>query len=54
MWRIPGYHDEPLKGSLSDMRSIRLGKGWRAYYRVVREQIEFVSVERVDHHEYGK
>lgn len=52
--KIPGYHDEPLSGELAGMRSIRLGKGWRAYYRTGKEQIEFVSVERIDKHEYGK
>jgi proteic killer suppression protein len=52
--KIPGYHDEPLQGALSGVRSIRLGKGWRAYYRIERDQVEFVSVERVDKHEYGK
>lgn len=52
--KIPGYHDEPLSGKLEGMRSIRLGKGWRAYYRTGKDQIEFVLVERVDKHEYGK
>lgn len=52
--KIPGYHDESLQGALSGFRSIRLGKGWRACYRIERDQVEFVSVERVDKHEYGK
>ena len=52
--KIPGYHDEPLNGALAGSRSIRLGKGWRAYYRIEKDQIEFVLVERVDKHEYGK
>ncbi len=52
--KIPGYHDEPLAGNLAGMRSIRLGRGWRAYYRIERAQIEFILVERVDKHEYGK
>ena len=52
--KIPGYHDEPLSGGLAGTRSIRLGKGWRAYYRILKDQIEFVSIERIDKHEYGK
>ncbi len=46
------YHDEPLHGRLEGLRSIRLTLGWRAYYKVIHEQIEFVRVERVDKHEY--
>ncbi|MBI2606101.1 MAG: hypothetical protein HYW49_08480 [Deltaproteobacteria bacterium] len=52
--KIPGYHDEPLSGDLIGQRSIRLGKGWRAYYRIGKDHVEFVSVERIDRHEYGK
>ena len=50
--KIPGYHDEPLRGRLDAFRSIRLSKGYRAYYRVMRNEIEFVRVERVDKHVY--
>ncbi len=50
--KIPGYHDEPLKGALKGQRSIRLSKGYRAYYRIVRGRVEFISVERVDKHVY--
>jgi toxin HigB-1 len=50
--KTPGYHDEPLKGKLRGMRSIRLSKGWRAYYVVEEEEIQFVLVLRVDKHEY--
>jgi proteic killer suppression protein len=52
--RIPGYHDEPLKGKLAGVRSIRLGKGWRAYYQVKESERIVVWVERIDKHEYGK
>lgn len=31
--KIPGYHDEPLKGVLKGQRSIRLSKGYRACER---------------------
>jgi len=50
--KISGYHDEPLKGALKGRRSIRLSKGYRAYYRVVKDVVEFVRVERLDKHVY--
>ena len=37
---------------MKGFRSIRLSRGYRAYYRVLKESIEFVFVERVDKHEY--
>lgn len=30
--KIPGYHDEPLKGDRKGQRSIRLSKSYRAIY----------------------
>ena len=33
--KIQGYHDEPLRGELRGLRSVRLSKAYRAYYRVV-------------------
>ena len=50
--KIPGYHDEPLKGKLTGTRSIRLCRSYRAYYKIVNDRIEFVLVEGVDKHEY--
>ena len=50
--KIPGYHDEPLTGVLRGLRSIRLSKSYRAYYRIVRDAVEFVRVERIDKHVY--
>ena len=50
--KVPGYHDEPLKGALKGQRSIRLNMGYRAYYRIVKNAVEFVRVERIDKHEY--
>lgn len=50
--KIPGYHDEPLRGELKGLRSIRLSRGYRAYYRIVDDQVTFVNVERIDKHEY--
>ena len=50
--KVPSYHDEPCKGKLFGMRSIRLSKGFRAYYRIEGDQVEFVFVERIDKHVY--
>jgi proteic killer suppression protein len=50
--KIPGYHDEPLKGELKGFRSIRLSRAYRAYYQVVDGSVKFVNVERIDKHEY--
>lgn len=50
--KIPGCHDEPLRGELRGLRSIRLSRAYRAYYRVFEDSIHFVRVERIDKHEY--
>jgi len=50
--KIPGYHDEPLKGDRKGQRSIRLSKSYRAIYVIVKEKIEFVRIEEVSKHEY--
>lgn len=50
--KIPGYHDEPLSGALKGLRSIRLSRSYRAYYRVVAGAAILVNVERIDKHEY--
>jgi proteic killer suppression protein len=52
--KIPGYHDEPLKGKLKGVRSFRLAQGYRGYYRIVRDSIELVQVEEVNKHDYKK
>ncbi|MCM0604452.1 MAG: type II toxin-antitoxin system mRNA interferase toxin, RelE/StbE family [Xanthomonadaceae bacterium] len=52
--KIPGYHDEPLSGKLKGIRSFRLSQGYRGYYRVVKEEVEFVIVEEVNKHDYKK
>jgi len=51
--KIPGYHDEPLKGKRKGQRSIRLNKAYRAIY-VENEQQEIViiSIIEVNKHEY--
>jgi len=51
--RIPGYHDESLKGKRSGQRSIRLNKAYRAIYILKnRSEVEFLYVEEVNKHEY--
>ena len=51
--KIPGYHDEPLKGIRKGERSIRLSKSYRAIYIIrVSGEVECVSVEEVNKHEY--
>jgi proteic killer suppression protein len=52
--KIPGYHDEALSGKLSGLRSIRLSRGYRAYYMVLGEIAKFVRVEEVNKHDYKK
>jgi proteic killer suppression protein len=51
--KIPGYHDEPLKGDRTGQRSIRLNKAYRAIY-VVKDDgsLEFVEIMEVNKHDY--
>lgn len=50
--KIPGYHDEALKGKLHGVRSIRLGLGYRAYYRIEKGAVRTLIVEEVNKHDY--
>lgn len=51
--KIPGYHDEPLRGKRAGQRSIRLNRSYRALYKVLaNNEIEFVEVIEVNKHEY--
>jgi proteic killer suppression protein len=50
--KVPGYHDEPLKGDRSGQRSIRLSRAYRAIYEIKEDTAKFVSVEEVTKHEY--
>lgn len=50
--KIPGFHDEPLKGGRKGQRSIRLNRAYRAFYVVNKGAAEFVFVEEVNKHEY--
>lgn len=47
--KIPGYHDEPLKGKRTGQRSIRLNRAYRAIYIIYRNDvIHFVEVKEVN------
>lgn len=50
--KIPGFHDEALKGKRKGQRSIRLNRAYRAIYVVSKGAVEFVLVEEVNKHEY--
>ena len=51
--KVPGYHDEPLKGKRAGQRSIRLSRAYRAIYQIQHSgDAELVSVEEVTKHEY--
>ncbi len=52
--RLPGYHDEPLRGEWEGYRSIRLSRAYRAIYSICEddEDTEFVRVETVNKHRY--
>lgn len=51
--KIPGYHDEPLKGQRSGQRSIRLSKAYRAIYIIDKDgNVEVVKVLEVNKHDY--
>jgi proteic killer suppression protein len=51
--RIPGYHDEPLKGQRLGQRSIRLTKGYRAiYFEAHGGTVNLIILEEVNKHEY--
>lgn len=51
--KIPGYHDEPLRGKRRGQRSIRLSKSYRAIYIIDDTvQIQFVKITEVNKHAY--
>ena len=51
--KIPGYHDEPLKGKRAGQRSIRLNRSYRAIYEILLDgTVEFIEVQEVNKHEY--
>lgn len=51
--KIPGYHDEPLKGQRKGERSIQLTKGYRVIYIEEHDgTINLIVLEEVNRHEY--
>lgn len=51
--KIPGYHDEPLKGTREGQRSVRLNRSYRAIYQEEHDgTISIVLVIEVNKHEY--
>lgn len=50
--KIPGYHDEPLKGNRAGQRSVRLNKSYRAIYETQEETIKFIEIMEITKHEY--
>lgn len=50
--KVPGYHDEPLKGDRAGQRSVRLNRQWRAIYVIKSDGVQFVSVEEITPHKY--
>lgn len=51
--KIPGFHDEPLKGKWRGFRSVRLGHKWRVIYKYNKSHvINVVNVKEVTAHEY--
>lgn len=51
--KIPGYHDESLKGKRIGQRSIRLNRSYRAIYIIAQDKtIHFVEILEVNKHEY--
>ena len=51
--KIPGFHDEPLKGDRKGQRSIRLSKSYRAIYIIAQSgKMEVVEIIEVNKHDY--
>lgn len=51
--KIPGYHDEPLKGARTGQRSIRLSKEYRAIYEIGSSgEMSIAEVQEVTKHDY--
>ncbi len=51
--KVPGYHDEPLKGNRKGQRSIRLSKSYRAIYVINEDgKMEIVEIIEVNKHDY--
>jgi proteic killer suppression protein len=49
--KLPGYHDERLKGERKGQRSVRLNRSYRAIYVETKDGIEITIIE-VNKHDY--
>lgn len=53
MRKLPGYHDEPLKGTRQGQRSSRLTRAYRVIYAEVSDgTIMLINVLEVNKHDY--
>lgn len=53
MRKLPGFHDELLKGKRKGQHSIRLNRAYRAIYIIDENaDIHFVEIVEVNKHEY--
>lgn len=51
--KVPGYHDEPVKGSEVGRRSVRLNQAWRLFYLEEETgECHVIAVEEINKHEY--
>lgn len=51
--KIPGFHDEPLKGDRKGQRSVRLNKQWRVIYTMeINGSINIIKIEEITPHDY--
>ncbi len=51
--KIPGFHDESLKGERAGQRSIRLSRQWRAIYETrLNGEVVVILVKEVTPHDY--
>jgi toxin HigB-1 len=51
--KYPGYHDEPIKGSETGRRSVRLNQAWRLFYLEKETgECHVIAVEEINKHDY--
>jgi proteic killer suppression protein len=53
--RLKGFHDEGLQGQRRHQRSIRLSKGYRAFYTEhdnCAVEISYIEIDEVNKHDY--
>lgn len=51
--RLPGYHDEPLRGDREGQRSVRLSRAYRVIYeKTAKEEITLIAVQEITKHGY--